>query len=86
MFMFQPKNTTSHTHPCDSGIIRDLQHKYRSPLLKRMLQEIDANPTISNFKPNVLDAIRLLCAACDSVKEGTLRREEVEEEDGEETS
>ena len=31
------------------------------------------DPTASNFKPNVLDAIRMLSAARDSVKEDTLR-------------
>ena len=41
---FLPKNTTSHTQPCDSGIIRDLKHKYRTRLVRRMLAHIDAGP------------------------------------------
>ena len=70
---FLPKNTTSHTQPCDAGIIRDLKHKYRTRLLRRMIQQIDSNPTEPHFKANVLVAIHMLVAAWDLVKPETLR-------------
>ena len=65
---FLPPNTTSHTQPCDSGIIRDLKHKYRTRLIRKMLASIDASPTSSTFKPNILDAIRMISAAWEEVK------------------
>ena len=70
---FLPKNTTSHTQPCDAGIIRDLKHKYRRRLVKKMLHQIDSNPEDPNFKPNVLDAIRMIAAAWELVKPETLK-------------
>ena len=70
---FLPKNTTSHTQPCDAGIIRDLKHKYRTRLLKRMISQIDSSPTEPLFKANVLDAIRMLVAAWDLVKPETIK-------------
>ena len=70
---FLPKNTTSHTQPCDAGIIRDLKRKYRTRLVKRMLAQIDASPNASNFKPNVLDAIRMISAAWEEVKPETVK-------------
>ena len=70
---FLPKNTTSHTQPCDAGIIRDLKRKYRTRLVKRMLAQIEASPTASNYKPNVLDAIRMVSAAWDEVKPDTVK-------------
>ena len=70
---FLPKNTTSHTQPCDAGIIRDLKRKYRTRLIRKMLAQIDASPTSSNFKPNILDAIRMISAAWEEVKPETVK-------------
>ena len=70
---FLPKNTTSHTQPCDAGIIRDLKHKYRTRLIRRMLAHIDASHTSSNFQPTVLDAIRMISAAWEDVKPDTVK-------------
>ena len=70
---FLPKNTTSHTQPCDAGVIRDLKHRYRTRLVKKMLAHIEASDAQSTFKPTVLDAIRMISAAWQEVKPTTLK-------------
>ena len=42
-------------------------------LIKKMLAQIDASPTSSNFKPNILDAIRMISAAWEEVKPETIK-------------
>lgn len=51
--VFLPPNTTSHTQPMDSGIIKNLKYHYRHALAVRRLEatEDDAPP----FNWNLLD-------------------------------
>ena len=39
--IYLPPNTTSHTQPCDQGIIQALKVKYRSRLLTKFLDSLD---------------------------------------------
>ena len=50
---YLPPNTTSHTQPCDQGIIQALKVKYRSQLLTKFLDSVDDDVT---FRATVLDA------------------------------
>ena len=42
-------------------------------LIKKMLAQIEASPTLSNFKPNIIDAIRMISAALEEVKPETIK-------------
>ncbi|GFO15087.1 tigger transposable element-derived protein [Plakobranchus ocellatus] len=53
---FLPPNTTSHTQPCDQGIINAFKHRYRAIVVRRYLQHIDGN-SASAFHISVLDAL-----------------------------
>ena len=55
--VFLPPNTTSHTQPCDQGIIKNLKVHYRHQLIQRQLADIDSK---SDFVFTLLDALRLL--------------------------
>ena len=68
--IYLPPNTTSHTQPCDQGIIQALKLKYRSRLLKKFLDSLDDEVP---FRANVLDAIILLCAAWSDVSSTTIK-------------
>ena len=39
--VFLPKNSTSQLQPCDTGVIRNVEVKYRKQLLKRVISRID---------------------------------------------
>ena len=64
---YLPPNTTSHTQPCDQGIIQAL--KYRMKLLTQFIDAID-NET--DFRTTVLDAIVLLKQAWSEVSSTTI--------------
>ena len=66
---YLPPNTTSHTQPCDQGIIQALKLRYRSQLLTTFLENLDDNLP---FRVNVLDAIILLRAAWGDVSATTI--------------
>ena len=66
---YLPPNTTSHTQPCDQGIIQALKMKYRSILLKKFLDAVDDGII---FRANVLDAIVFLCTAWSNVVASTI--------------
>ncbi|GFN91634.1 tigger transposable element-derived protein 6 [Plakobranchus ocellatus] len=53
---FLPPNTTSHTQPCDQGIINAFKHRYRAIVVRRYLQHIDGN-SASAFHISVLAAL-----------------------------
>lgn len=67
--IYLPPNTTSHTQPCDQGIIQALKLKYRSRLLSKFLDSLDDE---APFRANVLDAIILLRAAWSDVSVTTI--------------
>ena len=66
---YLPPNTTSHTQPCDQGIIQALKLKYRSKLLTKFLDSLDDDVP---FRANVLDAIILLHDAWSDVSATTI--------------
>ena len=55
--VFLPPHTTSHTQPCDKGIIKNLKVHYRHQLIERQLAHIDSK---SDSVFTVLNALRLL--------------------------
>ena len=68
---FLPPNTTAVTQPMDQGVIRSLQAKYRSRLMKLIIKAIDSNKDIP--KINVLDAMKLLTLSWEDVTENTVQ-------------
>ena len=66
---YPPPNTTSHTQPCDQGIMQAVKVKYRSQLLTKFLDSLDDDVT---FRANVLDAIIFLRAAWSNVSATTI--------------
>lgn len=66
---YLPANTTSHTQPCDQGIIQALKHKYRMKLLTQFIDAIDNE---MQFRTTVLDAITLLKQAWNEVSSTTI--------------
>ena len=52
---FLPPNTTSHTQPCNQGIINAFKHNYRAKIVRKYLQYIDSESP-SEFHISVLDA------------------------------
>ena len=58
--VFLPPNTTSHTQPMDSGIIKKLNHYYRKSLALRRLEASDED---TPFSWNILDAVIALKSA-----------------------
>ena len=58
--VFLPPNTTSHTQPMDSGIIKNLKRYYRKSLALRRLEASDED---TPFSWNILDAVIALKSA-----------------------
>lgn len=54
----------------DQGIIANLKVHYKKFLLREMITKLDAN---EKFKPNLLQALRFLQNAWESVKPSTIR-------------
>ena len=68
--VFLPPNTTSHTQPMDSGIIRNLKLYYRHSLALRRLEA--AEEDTPSFTWNFLDAVVALKSAWKRVKVQTV--------------
>ena len=67
--VYLPPNTTSHTQPCDQGIIQAMKHKYRMKLLMQFIKAVDDG---TQLRTTVLDAILLLKEAWDDVTPATI--------------
>ncbi len=75
--IFLPPNTTSHLQPLDLGIIQNFKVFYRKLFLRFVLSKIDqTTETASQLvqSVNVLQAIRWVAQAWDSVKEETVMK------------
>ena len=68
--VFLPPNTTAKTQPIDAGVIRCLKAHYRNSLAKLRLLAFEEK---RDFKVNVLEAMRLLRRAWNSVSEVTIQ-------------
>ena len=68
--VFLPPNTTAKTQPMDAGVIRCLKAHYRNSLAKLRLLAFEEK---RDFKVDVLEAIRLLRRAWNSVSEVTIQ-------------
>ena len=68
--VFLPPNTTAKTQPMDAGIIRCLKVHYRNSLAKLRLLAFEEK---RDFKVDVLEAMRLLRRAWNSVSEVTIQ-------------
>uniref|UniRef100_A0A914UMC1 HTH CENPB-type domain-containing protein n=1 Tax=Plectus sambesii TaxID=2011161 RepID=A0A914UMC1_9BILA len=66
---FLPPNTTSKTQPMDAGVIRNFKLHYKTQLCKARLASLDLNVP---FQFTVLDALRAIKSAWDSVKSDTI--------------
>ena len=69
--VFLPPYTTSHTQPCNQGIIKNLKVHYRHQLIQRQLAHIDSK---SDFVFTVLDALRLLIQSWSMVTPQTISK------------
>ena len=63
--VFLPPNTTSHTQPCDQGIIKNLKVHYRRQVIMKQLEP---------FTVSILDALRLLRQSWTMVTETTVSK------------
>ena len=68
--LFLPPNTTSHTQPMDSGIIKNLKYHYRHILALRRLQSTEEGA--APFSWNLLDSLVALKSAWRRVKVQTV--------------
>ena len=68
--VFLPPNTTAKTEPMDAGVIRCLKAHYRNSLAKLQLLAFEEK---RDFKVDVLEAVRLLRRAWNSVSEVTIQ-------------
>lgn len=66
---FFPPNMTSESQPMDQGIIKNLKHFYRTAIVEKMLDEIEAGVKTTI---NVLQANRMLLQAWTRVKKETI--------------
>ena len=70
---FLPPNTTSHTQPCDQGIIHSFKRHYRGKVVKRYLTYVnDGLSAAKNFNISVLDALYNMRWAWDRVTKETV--------------
>ena len=61
--LFLPPNATSTLQPCDQGIIQNLKVRYRSTMLLRLVQHIDAGASATDFSVTLLCVrVRGVCA------------------------
>lgn len=67
--VFLPPNTTSHTQPMDSGVIKNLKFYYRRKMAYHRLQ---AAETKSEFKWDILDCLLAVKSAWKQVKPETV--------------
>ncbi|KAI0220140.1 hypothetical protein LSAT2_028352, partial [Lamellibrachia satsuma] len=59
--LFLPSNATSKLQPCDQGIIQNLAKvHYRSTMLSRLFQHIDAGTSATDFSVTLLDYVSML--------------------------
>lgn len=71
--VFLPANTTSHTQPCDQGIIRNFKCYYRQVVVHKLLLHIsDKESTSASFKLNVLDALHIMRSSWSYVEEKSI--------------
>ncbi|XP_041361928.1 jerky protein homolog-like [Gigantopelta aegis] len=74
--MFLPPRTTSVIQPCDQGIIRNLKGHYRSQVVHKIIDDIDADDELSANsiakKLTLLDAIHMLRKAWNNVTSSTI--------------
>ena len=68
--IYLPPSTTSHTQPCDQGIIQALKVKYQSRLLTKFMDSLDDEVP---FRATILDAIIVIRAAWSDVSSTTIR-------------
>ena len=68
--IFLPPNTTAKTQPLDAGVIRCPKSHYRKNLAKMCLLAFEEK---KNFKIDVLEGMRLLSNAWNSVSEATIK-------------
>ena len=74
---FLPPNTTSHTQPCDQGIIHSFKRHYRGKVVMRLLSYINdresaTSATASFFYISMLDALYFMRWAWDRVSTETV--------------
>ncbi|XP_014451818.1 tigger transposable element-derived protein 4 [Alligator mississippiensis] len=67
--VFLPPNTTSHSQPMDSGVIKTFKAHYRRLLMSKILLAMDAKEC---FKPDVLMAVQLIKQAWNLVQQSTI--------------
>ena len=67
--VFLPPNTTSHTQPMDSGIIKNLKFFYRRILADKRLQAAEAN---TDFNWDILDCLMAVKDSWKQVKRETI--------------
>ena len=68
--VFLPPNTTSHTQPTDQGVIWSLKSKYKILSVRRIITALENDEDMPSF--SVLDAIKMLVLAWESVTEETI--------------
>ena len=62
---FLPPNTTSILQPMDQGVIRSLKARYRTKVVKKMIEAIDSNKPLPDI--SLLDAMKMLVLAWNEV-------------------
>ena len=65
---FLPKNTTSRLQPCDAGIIKNFQHKYRKLLIRYILTGIATSNDVT-----ILKVIEWIQTSWAEVNENTIK-------------
>lgn len=71
--LFLPPNTTSKSQPCDMGIINNIKCHYRTALLKKLIDHVDAGNSFDSFKPTLLDAVKILKQSWERVEPATIQ-------------
>ena len=73
--VFLPKNTTSHLHPLDAGIIKNFKVHYRKLIVKHALSKVDGSAlTATQIAKSIdlLTAIRWVKQAWNAVSADTI--------------
>lgn len=63
-------NATSHLHPMDAGLIRNVKHHFKDVLAHRLLAKIDQKDT--NLLIKLLDAMHFIAMAWDCITPATI--------------